>query len=66
MKCLVYGCENTSEQGRFVGELCVPCREMLRTGLVSPGNKTFIGKLNENSNRLEEVESAAEDFKTLC
>jgi hypothetical protein len=25
MKCYIYGCENNSEQGNFVGNLCAPC-----------------------------------------
>lgn len=47
MKCLVHGCENHSDQGRFIGELCSPCHEMITTGKVSPYGHTFIQELNK-------------------
>lgn len=46
MKCLVYGCKNHSNQGRFLGNICFPCYEMLRTGQLSRG-QTFIHRLAE-------------------
>lgn len=40
-RCLVFGCENSSDRGGFVGELCAPCRGMLSTGMVRRG-RTFV------------------------
>lgn len=28
-KCIVYGCPNHDNKGRFVGNLCVPCHDFL-------------------------------------
>lgn len=46
MKCLVHGCENRDHQGTFVGNLCAPCYEMLKTGEVGFGT-TFVHRLFE-------------------
>jgi hypothetical protein len=35
--CIVKGCLNNKNQGRFIGPLCAPCHEMLTTGIVSRG-----------------------------
>jgi hypothetical protein len=32
MKCIIYGCENTTHQGVFVENLCAPCYEYLSGG----------------------------------
>lgn len=45
-KCLVKGCENRKGQGRFIGDLCAPCHEMLTTGKIKFGN-TFIHALDK-------------------
>lgn len=44
MKCLVKGCPNDSAYGGFVGQLCVPCHNMLTTGVVLEG-QTFIHRI---------------------
>lgn len=36
-KCLVLGCANHTHEGRFVGDLCGPCHEMITTGYLSQG-----------------------------
>lgn len=36
MKCIVSGCTNRHNEGKFVGELCAPCRTMLETGKITP------------------------------
>lgn len=35
-KCLVLGCPNRTDQGKFVGDLCFPCHRILTTGEVGP------------------------------
>lgn len=32
MKCIVFQCSNTSEQGLFTESLCGPCHEFVTTG----------------------------------
>ncbi len=32
MKCLVDGCDNRDDQGKFIGRLCAPCFEYLTEG----------------------------------
>lgn len=54
-KCFVKGCLNYSDQGRFVGDLCAPCREMLETGRVHHRNLTFVGKLSQENLRLSKI-----------
>lgn len=44
-KCLVSGCPNVAGQGTFIGQLCAPCHEMLRTGKVHPKTHSFIADL---------------------
>lgn len=45
-KCIVYGCENKTDEGAFFrGIICMPCYQMLSTGKVDFGD-TFIHKLN--------------------
>lgn len=33
-KCIVHGCNNRADQGRFVGEICSPCNTIITTGKV--------------------------------
>lgn len=28
-QCVVFGCTNTSDEGKFVGSLCFPCHEFI-------------------------------------
>jgi hypothetical protein len=44
VRCLVKGCSNHSDQGVFVGPLCMPCHHMLTTGEVGHG-ATFVHEL---------------------
>ena len=46
MKCYVYGCENETEYGPFVGPLCGPCYEMLTTGKYNPSKAWFIQEID--------------------
>ena len=43
-ECLVHGCTNKKHQGSFIGDLCVPCYQMLTTGKLKHG-KTFIHQM---------------------
>lgn len=40
-KCIVKGCKNHPEAGKFVGVLCFPCWEMVTTGNISRGQTAF-------------------------
>lgn len=31
-KCIVLHCENHSQEGNFIGDLCAPCYEYITTG----------------------------------
>lgn len=47
MKCIVKGCTNYNDEGRFVGHLCGPCHTMLTTGEVGPSNAWFVKAIEE-------------------
>lgn len=32
MKCIVFGCTNHKDQGKFMGDICYPCYLILTTG----------------------------------
>lgn len=44
VRCIVKGCVNHKDEGKFVGDLCNPCYMMLTTGSISSGH-TFIHDL---------------------
>lgn len=46
MKCYVYGCENETEYGPFIGPMCGPCYEMLTTGKYNPSKAWFIQEID--------------------
>jgi hypothetical protein len=58
-KCLVHKCENFTDQGRFVGDLCAPCHQILTTGYVGP-TSSFLGEMNK---RLVELENEVETLR---
>ena len=51
--CIVKGCLNYSNEGEFIGDLCVPCYEMLTTGRIHHANRTFIGDMNRDNIKKE-------------
>ena len=51
-KCVVKGCSNHRDEGKFVGEFCSPCYTMLTTGKVTPSPAWFV---EEITNAKEEV-----------
>lgn len=46
-KCIVKGCDNHSNHGEFVGNICKPCYMMLTTGKCGPVGNTFIHAMQE-------------------
>ena len=40
-KCIVKGCKNHPDAGKFVGVLCFPCWKMVTTGNISRGQTAF-------------------------
>jgi hypothetical protein len=57
VRCLVMGCENKTDQGRFVGDLCAPCHQMLITGVAAYGN-TFVHKLAEENLKYQRLKNS--------
>lgn len=52
MKCIVHNCSNTTDKGKFVGDLCFPCHQMLTTGQLSYGD-SFLGELRREFEKLK-------------
>lgn len=48
-KCLVKGCENHSNQGTFIGDLCAPCHHYLTSDEVGPTNSLLGSFPNQES-----------------
>ena len=64
-KCLVHGCRNRKDQGGFVGNLCVPCYEMLTTGKLG-SNDTFIHRMAAiHLEQLNEIMKEVGGVKTM-
>ena len=51
-ECKVFGCKNRKSQGRFVGNICCPCYDMITSGDASKMSKNFIKKLYDENQRL--------------
>jgi hypothetical protein len=70
-KCLVFGCSNRKHQGKFIGDLCGPCHQMITTGCIGSGETfihTLVKEANTNYSRgwdeaLDEVIAKAERAK---
>jgi len=43
-KCVVFGCTNTTYDGKFVGDMCSPCYHMITTGEVGPTD-SFLNRI---------------------
>lgn len=50
-KCIVKGCTNHSDEGKFVGNLCGPCHKMLIAGAIGSGG-TFIHELRDRLHKI--------------
>jgi len=46
-KCLVFGCENHSNQGTFIDDLCAPCHRLITTGEVNYGRDFITTAIKE-------------------
>jgi hypothetical protein len=44
-RCIVKGCTNQSDQGMFIGEICIPCYKMITTGDASKPSTNFIHQI---------------------
>ena len=51
--CIVYGCKNHKNEGRFIGKLCGPCNDMLVSGEPKFG-QTFVHEMQARIKELEE------------
>lgn len=51
-KCIVFGCNNRTDEGRFVGKLCKPCYEYITTGKIGP-TTSFLGDMKKRIDFLE-------------
>lgn len=47
-RCIVKGCQNTSAQGKFVGDLCKSCHDYLVSGKIGV-TSSFLGELKQVS-----------------
>ena len=65
-RCMVKGCHNKKHEGNFIGSMCIPCYEMITTGIVKPGT-TFIndiyGDLKSVLGWLELLKSTIEKYR---
>lgn len=52
-KCIVYGCDNHTNEGTFVGDMCYPCHYIITTGDLSQSSENFIYKLYMKKKTLE-------------
>jgi len=52
-ECIVAGCKNRKSQGKFVGDICSPCYEMITTGNVNINSTNFISSLNSKFKELK-------------
>ena len=57
-KCIVKGCTNHSNEGKFVGSLCMPCYHMLNTGEITPSNAWFAEEINNLKRYKDTLEDA--------
>lgn len=64
IQCVVMGCQNRSDDGGFVGQLCVPCHAMLVSGEVGRG-ATFVHDLAGSRDRLREANRLIEETGRL-
>lgn len=52
-QCIIHGCTNRKNQGIFIGDICLPCSNMLVSGDPKFG-VTFVHKMRD---RIEELEA---------
>lgn len=52
-KCIVFGCTNKKHQGTFVGDICLPCYEIITTGNLEQPSNNFIHALAQENKELK-------------
>jgi hypothetical protein len=66
-ECIVAGCKNRKSQGKFVGDICSSCYEMITTGDASKNSTNFIHSLCEKNKKkkkkIKEMEQTISKFK---
>ena len=58
-KCIVYCCSNTSDNGSFNGDMCMPCFEIITTGHIK-NTDSFLGECVESAEYDRLVKNSAE------
>lgn len=62
-KCLIDGCTNTTENMRFIGKLCAPCDEYIKTGV--PNNSQLCKNQDERKKYLMFIQQLESIVKTF-
>ena len=52
--CIVSGCYNAKGEGGFVGDICIPCYEMIINGEAERPSTNFIHELYLENKKLKE------------
>ena len=63
-KCIVHGCSNHADQGRFVGEMCSPCHTMITTGKVMPTD-SFLNQITSLEAEITRLTSERDELREL-
>lgn len=66
VKCIVHGCQNHTHQGKFVGDLCMPCHIMLTTGRRNPSNAWFEVELAQKDAELAMLKARLKQIGELA
>lgn len=51
-KCIIYGCTNKKNEGKFIGDICSPCYKMITEGKPENLSTNFIHKLYCESKKM--------------
>jgi hypothetical protein len=52
-RCIVFGCENHKHEGRFEGDMCMPCYRMITTGKYNVSYAWFIKEIDNLKIKLQ-------------
>lgn len=64
-KCIIYGCTNKKHEGKFVGDICKPCYEMITKGKADQPSTNFIASLYKENIKLK-IDKAKETINDVC
>ncbi len=64
-QCIVHGCTNKKHEGIFVGDICMPCYEIITTGKICPSRNFIVGMDMERKALKERVEELTSEIKKL-